>query len=167
MNKSDSIENLAAALSIVQIENFWAKVSKSDECWLFVGSRHHLGYGQFTLNGRVNKAHRVSWMIHYGEIPEGMCVLHRCDVRNCINPAHLFLGTQQDNIADMVAKGRQRAGRQRGVDNPMSKLTPETVKEIRAAYKEGAISQHKLAKLFKVSPMTVNRIVNHKLWSHI
>src|SRR5262245_20642397 len=95
------------------IARFWAKVHKTDTCWLWTGSTHR-GYGQLSSpSGRGHaplRAPRVSWEIHYGPIPEGLWVLHRCDVRGCVRPDHLWLGTRQDNIADMVAKGRSARG---------------------------------------------------------
>lgn len=148
-------------------ERFFEKVNKTDSCWLFTGSLNRLGYGQMNWLGKGHKAHRVSWQLHFGAIPANLCVLHRCDVRNCVNPDHLFLGTQQDNIADMVAKNRQRSGCQQGVANPMTKLSEVKVKAIRWIYAQGKISQAKLATSFHVAPMTVNRIVNNRLWRHV
>lgn len=83
-------------------------------CWLWFASYSRHGYGTFSARaeyGRVVTAHRYSWAHFYGPIPEGMCVLHRCDVPPCVNPAHLFLGTQNENIADMMRKGRANKGR--------------------------------------------------------
>ncbi|MHB8742598.1 MAG: HNH endonuclease signature motif containing protein [Sulfuricaulis sp.] len=92
------------------ITRFWSKVEKSDGCWLWRGAIIPKGYGYFHVGGRLGQnlgAHRVSWRITNGEIPKGMFVLHKCDVRNCVRPEHLWLGTAMDNTKDMVAKGRQ------------------------------------------------------------
>lgn len=102
-------------------DNFWAKVRKGPGCWEWTAALRDTGYGQMGLsksspffgyaNGtgpwnRPIKAHRFSWLIHHGSIPEGMCVLHHCDNRKCVRPDHLFLGTKTDNMRDASAKGR-------------------------------------------------------------
>lgn len=112
---------------------FWQRVTKTDACWLWSGPVFGDGYGAATgLNGRVARAHRVAWRITHGPIHEGAQVLHRCDVRRCCNPDHLWLGTNDENMADMVAKGRAAIGdrnalrmyptlAKRGDDNPSRK----------------------------------------------
>lgn len=95
------------------LERFHGKYipDKESGCWLWKGSKNHNGYGEVSYKHCHSKralAHRVSWAIHQGKIPDGLCVLHKCDVRNCVNPDHLFLGTQQDNLRDCYQKGRMR-----------------------------------------------------------
>lgn len=101
------------------LARYWIKVRKTDECWEWIaGKRGKTGYGSFKINGVVIDTHRVSWMIHFGPIPDGKCVLHKCDNRVCIRPDHLFLGTQLDNIRDMDKKGRRsipKKGREKPV----------------------------------------------------
>ncbi len=92
-------------------ERFWPKVDKrgDDECWEWTGGRHPSGYGQIWIGGKYGShiyAHRASWEINGHKIPDGMCVLHHCDNPPCVNPAHLFIGTQADNMRDKQAKGR-------------------------------------------------------------
>ena len=89
-------------------ERFWVKVDKSGDCWEWIAFRLKSGYGRFWYKGAPHQAHRVSWMLHnLSEIPKGQCVLHRCDNPPCVNPDHLFLGTDADNVRDRDQKGRQ------------------------------------------------------------
>jgi hypothetical protein len=91
-------------------DRFWAKVLKTDDCWLWTGalSRRNCGYGRLRFKGRMVAAHRLSWQLTQGQIPRGLHVLHLCDEPQCVNPSHLFLGTQSENNRDMAEKGRAR-----------------------------------------------------------
>lgn len=122
------------------------------------------GYGQIRVGGRTGRTarvHRVAWELANGPIPAGMSVLHRCDVRNCINPEHLFLGTQADNVADMVAKQRDR--HPFGADHGRAKLTEQDVRDIRAS----AGSHQDIADLYGVAQNTVTSIKLRKIWRHL
>ena len=117
-------------------------VKKTRRCWLWQGGCGATGYGRFHL-GSATSAHRAAYRLFVGEIPPGKSVLHRCDVRNCVRPGHLFLGTQYDNVIDMKSKGRHAYGpafgvavtpsRARGERSGRAKLTDRQVAEIRAS----------------------------------
>lgn len=143
-------------------ERFWEKVDRRgpDECWLWAASIRN-GYGQIWNGYEVSYSHRAVFELVKGPIPLGMFVCHSCDVRACCNPAHLWLGTQAENIADCVSKGRQSAPR--GEDHRSAKLTEEKVKEIRASSK----GSHALAREHGVSQPIIVRIRQRKLWRHI
>lgn len=138
-------------------------------CWLWTGAPGAGGYGVLSFDGRYQKAHRVSWALHQGEMPSrDIKVCHRCDTPACVNPDHLFLGTQADNVADMIAKGRNRRGPPPiGSTNPMSALTEEQVLEIRAVAAMRRWSQNQIAESYGVTPMTISRIVNWQSWPHV
>ena len=89
----------------------WFMPEPTSGCWLWLRGVHNTGYGQATVNNKSVTAHRLSWVLQNGDIPGGLCVLHKCDVRLCVNPGHLFLGTHQDNTDDKMVKGRWRGGK--------------------------------------------------------
>lgn len=150
-------------------DRFWPKVDRRGprECWLWTGAVTGNGYdygylGRTPASGHgpavpAVLAHRLSWEIHKGAIPRGLCVLHTCDVPRCVNPAHLFVGTRIDNNEDRDAKGR--GYRRHGARNPNVKLTPRQVAEIRGRYVPGVISQQTLADEYGVKQAQISRIV--------
>lgn len=141
--------------------NFVAKTTAG--CWEWTGSRHEQGYGRYRQGDRIAKAHRVSYEIHKGPIPDGLFVLHRCDNPACVNPDHLFLGTHDDNMADMVAKGRARTNKRSGLLNPAAKITPAEAEEIRRL--RGRATQAQIARRFGVSQQLVSCIQTGKNWA--
>jgi hypothetical protein len=148
-------------------ERFWPKVNKTETCWLWTASSHEFGYGVIGCPdrpGRTLRAHRVSYEFAHGPIPEGLQVLHKCDVPACVNPDHLFLGKDQDNVSDMIAKGRFGAnGNGCGEGSPNSKLTWGEVCEIRSMAEAG--KTHKsIADIYEVSRPTISNIVKSKTW---
>lgn len=145
-------------------KRFWSKVNKTDGCWEWTAGKTH-GYGTMLGYGKLVRSNRLSWELHFGPIPEGMQVCHHCDNRGCVNPAHLFLGTNQDNVNDMVAKGRNRCGDVRGEDHPLSKLTEANVLEIRE--RSGSESQTKLAREYGVSQSLISVVIRREAWTHI
>jgi hypothetical protein len=151
-------------------ERFWAKVAKSDGCWLWTGARWGNGYGTFAPDRyHPTCAHRYAYELTYGPIPDGHVVMHSCDNPQCVRPDHLSIGTQKDNLADMRAKGRAPVERvvHRGSDHPNSKLTDGQVRAIRRAYASGEITQKQIAATYCVSEALIGFIVNGRHWRHI
>jgi hypothetical protein len=139
------------------------KVDGATGCWNWTAGKDKNGYGQFSPYRRQNmRAHRASYELHREPIPEGLCVCHRCDNPSCINPDHLFLGTNAENTADRQAKGRQRYAI--GSACGRAKLTEEEVSVILAA--EG-VTHRKLADRFGVTQSTISEIRSRKIWTHV
>lgn len=144
-------------------ERFWFYVEKGPDCWGWTGHTSS-GYGVVTGHRGQVKAHRFSYELHCGPIPDGLHVLHECDNPPCCNPAHLFLGTQIDNVADMIAKGRNsRATGSVGTKHGMAKLTDDAVRTIRAT----SGPARKLAVKFNVSESTIYMIRGGHIWKHL
>lgn len=148
---------------------FWSKVRKlegENACWEWTGGKLANGYGGIRVSGDYVRAHRFSWELHNGPIPHvstyhGMCVCHRCDNRRCVNPSHLFLGTNAENSLDMVRKGRKVI--LRGASNPFAKLTNEDVLSIRSSRK----SLRQLSMEFSTTETNISSIRNRKTWAHL
>ncbi len=158
------------------VYRFWSKVSKTvDGCWLWTAAtRGKTGYGAFKYEGKVIDAHRMSWELAHGPIPEGLFVCHTCDERLCVNPQHLFLGTSQENALDAVNKGRMKPPayephhkRAKGTENSAAILTEEQVVEIRERYKAGGVSSRFLGRVYGVCHTTIQRIVKGRYWAHV
>jgi hypothetical protein len=147
------------------LDRFWTRlVFGMSDCWIWLGGLSHLGYG--VTGARIQgerTAHRASYRLFNGKIPIGLHVMHSCDVRCCVNPEHLSLGTHLENMRDMAAKGRGRAPMLMGERNPMARLSATQVAEIRRLKGEG-VSQLRLARLLGVSPMTISRIIRGETW---
>ena len=152
------------------VERFWEKVfivPYDKGCWLWVGALNSDGYGSLRMGKKDGKAHRVSWLVNCGPIPDGLHVLHHCDVPACVRWDHLWLGTHLDNMRDKEAKGR---GHQPiGVNHNKCKLTVEQVLSIREQYQfmkpgHGCVA---LSLKFGVSFSTISRIVTRQTWNHV
>ena len=162
------------------IKRFWARVNKNgpqiayvdDKCWLWTGTFNPSGYGNVNIKSKNYPAHRISWLLKYGDFPdierpERLFVLHKCDTRPCVNPEHLFLGTHQDNMIDMVEKGRAGTSPNaiKGEANGSAKLTNEQVLKIRRIGRSSCYED--TAKRFGVSPATISNIIRRNNWKHI
>ncbi len=189
--KGEDHRSLVVATNIepnaTEIANFWVKVDKHGPvpqrypelgpCWVWTASLANKGYGAFGWRGKTFKAHRFSWLLVGREIPDGLCLLHRCDNPPCVNPDHFFLGTKADNNADMTAKGRHVSGSsktpvsecryKKGMEHHNAKLTADQVREIRRSYAAGGVSYPMLARQFNCSATAILKIVRRVHWSHV
>lgn len=136
-------------------ELFHSHLDKTGGCWIWRGALSKWGYGKFSLvTGSHSLAHRVSYEIYNGDIPKGLCVLHKCDVPACVNPKHLFIGTNKDNTDDAMRKGRN-----------VKKLSPEKVREIRMMFLSS--TQDEIAELYGVSQSCISAVRVGSTWGHV
>lgn len=145
---------------MADLDRFMAKVSPEpmSGCWLWAGAAKPAGYGTFFMNGAYLNAHRASWMLHKGQIADGFLVCHHCDSPACVNPSHLFLGTQEENMRDMDVKGRRVTACQIGSSNPMfAKRHSDESKALMSAKRKGVFVGEKHPKA-QVNEIDVIRI---------
>lgn len=143
-------------------ERFWEKVKIAgpNDCWLWMAGTQRNGYGNVVFDNKFRSvAHRAAWLLTYGSLPKNKNILHKCDVRNCVNPRHLWVGTQKDNMRDMVAKGRSSPEKR-------SHLTVEDVKKIRLARKKGELPAS-IAKKYRLNVTHVSQIISGHRWGHV
>jgi len=133
-------------------------------CWIWTGAYGSTGYGSFWLDGKNIGAHRASWILHGMEVSAGDVLCHRCDTPGCINPAHLSVGSQRDNILDMHAKGRQHSNA--GSRHGLHKVTEADVRLIRSRGRAGE-SSHSIARDFPIAASTIRGILSGKEWRHV
>ena len=158
------------ALAAQALKRFWANIQKTDTCWLWTGetdcnARQAFRYGRLRDGSRDKSmpAHRYYYEIHKGPIPEGQFICHRCAVPLCVRPEHLFVGTHQDNMNDMVSKERI----QRGTQHRRTTLTEENVRRMRALWAQKAASQKELARMFEVGLSNVKHVLARRSWGHV
>lgn len=147
------------------IARFWSKVDRRgpDRCWEWQAARLHFGHGAFSLMGRQIHAHRFAMMVALaGDIPDGMFVLHNCDNPPCCNPAHLYVGTQRQNVEDRERRHRGAKGSACG----MAKLTPSAVRDIRCSLAKGATAAS-LGRRYHVTKQSICNIAHRRTWTHV
>lgn len=147
------------------VGRFWASVDKTGECWVWTAGKTQKGYGSFYGGGRLRRAHRTSWELANGPIPDGLFVCHRCDNRPCVRPDHLFLGTAKDNMDDARAKGRPVRVFPSGESHPSARLTGADVVAILAL--RGTATAQQIAARFGTSRTTVQSVWAGTKWRSV
>ena len=148
------------------MKRFWEKVDKSGDCWVWTGRLRPDGYARVGYKGGRCLVHRLSWILHYGEIQDGMDVLHTCDNPPCVNPNHLFLGTHLENMQDRDSKGRGKIPRISGSRHWNSSLHEGDVRVIRDLHANGCMQKH-ICEFLGIASGVVSEIVNRKAWKHV
>lgn len=145
------------------LQDIWKQIDikRKDECWNWLGHKDKDGYGRATINSKDYRSHRVVYEETYGKIIGGLFVLHTCNNPSCCNPNHLYLGTNQDNMNQMVREKRS------SIKITTPKLTEKNVIDIRKLYSTGNYTQYKLAEIFKIGQGNISEIVNKKHWAYI
>lgn len=150
-----------------QLERFEAKIRKTETCWLWTGAISAGSGGSVKLNGSTWKAYRIAYCLYVGPIPHAQLVRHSCDNPSCVNPAHLLLGSQWDNMQDMKSRGRGRTTPRKGEASNLTKLKEVQVTEILQLLRAGGRTHRQLALQFGVSRPTISLIASGKNWAHL
>ena len=165
MNRKNN--GVGEQLSTAGIARFMDKVLVTEGCHVWLGNIHTNGYGTMIVNRKRRYAHRLAYTIANGPIPVGLYVCHKCDNHACVNPAHLFAGTQKDNIQDMDRKGRRVNSPLHGESHHRAKLNEEQVRSIRAEYDSGIETTTSLGDKYRVSRGTIQFIGTRQTWRHL
>lgn len=152
-------------------KKLFERTEKTDSCWNWTGAKRN-GYGSIKVKGKMMDMHRLSFMLHKGEIPKGIFVCHHCDNPSCVNPDHLFLGTPKDNMQDCLKKGRMKIPEGHKFENgniPVNrKLTEEQVKEIKLLLKTSKhLLVNEIAEIFNIKRTVVSDIIRGKSYKNI
>lgn len=142
---------------------FMDNFTKTETCWIWNAAKHNFGHGRIQVNGKNCYAHRISYEIFKGPIPNNMAVCHSCDNPSCVNPMHLWVGSPAENFRDMFLKKRNM----RGSQAPWSKLTEQKVKELRELYRSGEYTMKELGEKYGVYDTTICAIIHRKKWKHV
>ena len=146
-------------------KRFYNKYQENGGCWIWTGSLNVWGYGVIRVNRKNMLAHRISWIIHEGDIPEDLLICHTCDNPACVNPKHLWLGSNKDNMTDMYLKNR--SNQPKGEKHALCKLNDKKVFKIRSLYKPRIYPANRIAKEFNVSEVCVYNIIYKRTWKHL
>lgn len=148
-------------------QRFFSKIDRTETCWIWIGNKRPNGYGTIQEGGKGSStlsAHRLSYKIHKGDIPEGLVIMHSCDNPSCVNPDHLSVGTYKENTADMIAKGRKLTVAPLGTSNGKAKLNDELVRYIRQNLHKSHAS---LARELNLSTNCIRGVKIGRTWSHV
>lgn len=148
-----------------RFETNFKRSTDLNDCWIWLYGTNSSGYGQFRIENSMYLAHRISYLIYKGNYGDEDKILHTCHIPRCINPRHLKIGTQQENMDDMVKAGR--SPNKRGSNNGRTLLTEDDVREIRSLYDTTPMTHKQLANKYGLSSATIDSIVNRRTWIHI
>jgi len=173
INSVHSWRKLPTGASLSLVTRFWLKVRKTDSCWRWTGNLSKDGRADIVVGDRSQgriKIHRLSWLIHYGDIPEKLSVLHHCDLSSCVNPDHLWLGTRSDVLTQAWSKGKmdkiEHKGK-KGSDSPVSKLNEHDVIKIKRLLVKKQLSHETIGEWFGVTRGAITAISTGKNWGHL
>lgn len=162
-----NLDALSAEERLYASGRLWSKTSRSEAgCWEWQGNKFR-NYGRVNVWGGKMWAHRLSWLLAHGSLPRHLNVLHKCDNPPCVRPDHLFIGTHSDNVADMVAKGRNSCQDMRGEGNPRARLYEEDVRCARVQHTTNGVSSARIAASYGVTYQHAYKMLHGRSWRHV